>query len=54
MEKYKLILGKDCAYTIPKENIGMLAYSKGYKGNIFDLDNAIKYLESLGVKFEEV
>lgn len=41
-------------YTIPKENIGMLAYSKGYKGNIFDLDNAIKYLESLGVKFEEV
>lgn len=41
-------------YTIPKQNIGMLAYSKGYKGSIYDLDGAIKYLEGLGVKFEEV
>lgn len=40
-------------FRIPKDSIGLFAYSKGYKGNIYDLDNAIKYLENLGVKFEE-
>lgn len=50
---YRFTIKDSPAYTIPKENIGMLAYSKGYKGNIFDLDGAIKYLESLGAKFEE-
>ena len=56
MEKYKLILGKDnnCAYTIPKKNIVMLALHKALEngithGNIHDDKTAIEYLESIGI-----
>lgn len=44
---------KGTRFSVPKDSIGLLAHSKGYKGNIYDLDNAIKYLESLGLKLEE-
>lgn len=50
---YRLIIN-DSKFTIPKGNIGLLAYSKGYEGNLFDFDNAVAYLESLGVEVEEV
>lgn len=58
MEKYKLILNNDCAYTIPKENIVMLALHKALEngithGEIHDDKTAIEYLESIGIKVVE-
>ena len=50
---YKLTLkGKE--FTIPKENIGLLAFTQAQdRGQIInprDADGAIKYLESIGIE----
>lgn len=55
---YRLKAG-DTEYTIPKENIGMLAYVKAKakdNGDIIDprnIDGAIFYLRSLGIMVSE-
>lgn len=53
---YRLKAG-DMEYTIPKENIGMLAYVKAKdNGDIIDprnIDGAIFYLRSLGIEVNE-
>ena len=55
---YKLTVVKSgMVYTIPKENIGLLAFTKardmGAVINPNDSENAIKFLESIGIKVEE-
>ena len=53
---YRLTV-KDSIFTIPKENIGMFAYVKAQdNGQIIDprnIDGAIAYLESIGIKVED-
>ena len=57
---YKLtVLKSGTEYKIPKENIGLLAFTKamdtGYGPiNPNDAENAIKFLESIGIKTEEL
>lgn len=56
---YKLtVLKSGTEYTIPKENIGLLAFvkaqDKGMVINPRDAENAIKFLESIGIKTEEL
>ena len=50
---------KDSVFTIPKENIKMLAITKAIDngithGNIHNDKTAIEYLESLGMEIREV
>jgi hypothetical protein len=51
------VLKSDTVYTIPKGNIGLLAFTKardmGAVINPRDAKNAIKFLESIGIKVEE-
>ena len=53
---YKLTV-KDSIFTIPKENIGMLAYVKAKdNGDIIDPNDkemAIRFLEGIGIKVED-
>lgn len=49
---YTLEIG-NVKYNVPDESLGMLAYSKGFSGNIFDNEAAKEYLESLGCKITE-
>ena len=53
---YKLTV-KDIEYTIPKENIGMLAYMKakdhGTSINPIDKEGAIRFLESIGIEVSD-
>lgn len=56
---YKLtVLKSGTEYKIPKENIGLLAFvkaqDKGMVINPNDAENAIKFLESIGIKTEEL
>ena len=56
---YKLTVVKSgTEYTIPKENIGLLAFTKardmGAIINPKDSENAIKFLEGIGIKVEEL
>ena len=55
---YKLTI-KDNVYTIPKNNISLLAIDKAmenlyYNPNLVTEEGAIEYLESLGVKVDEI
>lgn len=48
----------DVVYSIPKENIVLLAYQKAMdngimSGNIHDEETAIEYLESIGIEVED-
>lgn len=54
---YKIITN-NCAYSIPKQNIVLLALQKALdngitQGNIHDDKTAIEYLESIGMKVNE-
>ena len=53
---YKLTV-KDTVYTIPKENIGLLAYVKaqdnGTSINPNDKEGAIEYLRKIGIEVSE-
>lgn len=56
---YKLtIKGNKDTFTIPKENIALLAYTKamdnGDSINPSDKEGAIAYLESVGIKVESI
>ena len=49
---------KDSVFTIPKENIGLLAYVKaqdnGTSINPNDKEGAIEYLRKIGIEVEDV
>lgn len=49
---------KDSVFTIPKANIGLLAFTKAQDmGAVIDpndKEGAIKFLEGLGIKVEDV
>lgn len=54
---YKLTV-KDSVYTIPKENIGLLAFTKAQDmGAVIDPNDkemAIRFLEGIGIEVENV
>lgn len=53
---YKLTV-KDSVFTIPKENIGLLAFTKaqdmGMTINPNDKEMVIRFLEGIGIKVED-
>ena len=53
---YRLTV-KDTIFTIPKENIGLLAFTKAQDmGKIIDpndIDGAIKFLEDIGMEVQD-
>ena len=54
---YKLTV-KDSVFTIPKENIGLLAFTKAQDmGTIIDpndKEGAIRFLEGIGITVEDI
>ena len=54
---YKLTV-KDSVYTIPKENIGLLAFTKAQDMckviDPSDKEGAIRFLEEIGIEVEDV
>ena len=54
---YKLTV-KDSVFTIPKENIGLLAFTKAQDmGAVIDPNDremAIRFLEEIGIEVEDV
>ena len=54
---YKLIV-KDSVFTIPKKNIGLLAFTKaqgmGKAIDPNDKEGAIEYLEGIGIEVEDI
>lgn len=53
---YKLTV-KDSVYTIPKENIGLLAFTKAQDMGVIidpkDREGAIRFLEGIGIEVED-